>query len=84
MLAKKQAELRRADAAWPAFEETEFACFTEDEIRDCTFDIRKLLLTGRGRHLAICPRCLRRLKYWSAMFERLERATPLRDGRPDA
>lgn len=84
MLAKKQVELRRGEAGWPPFEEKEFACFTEDEIRDCTFDIRKLLLTGRGRHLAICSRCLLRLKYWSAMFDRLERATPLRDGRPDA
>lgn len=55
MLTKRQTELRRRDATGPAFEEKDFACY-DDEIRVFAFDIRKLLLTRRARHLAICTR----------------------------
>jgi len=84
MLRKRQTELRRRGATRPAFEEKDFACYTEDEIRVFAFDIRKLLLTGRARHLAICPRCQRRLEYWADLVERFDQATPLRDGKADA
>jgi len=84
MLAKKQAELRRREATRPAFEEEDFVCYSEDEVRAFAIDIRTLLLRGRAKHLAICPRCRSRVKYWSGVFEGLERVTPSRDGRPDA
>jgi hypothetical protein len=63
MLAKRQTALRRSEATRPAFEVKDFACYTEDEIRAFAFDIRKLLLTGRARHLAICARFERRLEF---------------------
>lgn len=69
MLRKKQTELRRRGATRPAFEEKDFACYTEDEIRVFAFDIRKLLLTGRARHLTICPHCQRRLEHWTGLVE---------------
>jgi len=84
MLRKRQTELRRSGATRPAFEEKDFACYTEDEIRVFAFDIRKLLLTGRARHLAICSRCQRGLEYWTGLVERFDEATPLTDGKADA
>lgn len=84
MLAKRQTELRRRGATRPGFEEKDFACYTEDEIRVFAFDIRKLLLTGRARHLAICSHCQRRLEYWADLVERFDQATPMHDGKADA
>jgi hypothetical protein len=84
MLRKRQTELRRSGATRPAFEEKDFACYAEGEIRAFAFDIRKLLLTGRARHLAICPRCQRRLEHWTGLVERFDQATPLHDGKADA
>jgi len=84
MFRKRQTELRRRRATRPAFEEKDFACYTEDEIRAFAFDIRKLLLTGRARHLAICSHCQRRLEYWTGLVERFDQAIPLRDGKADA
>jgi len=84
MLAKRQINLRRSEATQPVFEEKDFTCYAEDEIRAFAFDIRKLLLTGRARHLAICPRCQRRLEHWTGLVERFDQATPLHDGKADA
>jgi hypothetical protein len=84
MLAKRQTDLRRNETTRPVFEEKDFACCDEDEIRAFAFDIRKLLLTGRARHLAICSRCQRRLEYWTGLVERFDQTTPLPDGKPDA
>jgi len=84
MFRKKQTELRRRGATRPAFVEKDFACYTEDEIRVFAFDIRKLLLMGRARHLAICSRCQRRLEYWADLVERFDKATASEDRRPDA
>jgi len=84
MVAKRKAELLAPAAARPPFEEKDFGCFTDDEIRAFAFDVRKLFLTGRARHLAICSRCQRRLEYWSGLVDRFDRATPLHEGRADA
>ena len=84
IVARRKAELLAAASARPAFEEEDFACYTDDEIRAFTFDLRKLLLTERAKHLAICPRCQRRLGYWSGLVESFDRATPLQKGRTDA
>lgn len=84
MLAKRQTNLRKSDASLPTFEERDFACYAEDEIRAFAFDIRKLLLAGRARHLAICPRCQRRLEYWTSLVDRFDQATVSEDRRPDA
>ena len=84
MVAKRKAELLAAESARPAFQEKDFACYTEDEIRAYAFDVRKLFLTERAKHLAICSRCQRRLEYWSGLVENFDRATPLQEGRADA
>lgn len=84
MLAKRQINLRRSEATQPVFEEKDFTCYSEDEIRAFAFDIRKLLFTGRGRHLAICPRCQRRLEYWTGLVERFDQAPLMHDGKADA
>jgi hypothetical protein len=84
MLAKRQTDLRRNETTRPAFEEKDFTCYAEDEIRAFAFDVRTLLLTGRARHLAICPSCQRRLEYWTGLIERFDAATASEDRRPDA
>jgi hypothetical protein len=84
MVARRKAELMAAASAKPAFEEKDFACCTEDEIRAFAFDVRKLFLTERVKHLAICSRCQRRLEYWSGLVENFDRATPLQEGKVDA
>lgn len=84
MLAKRQTDLRRNETTRLAFEEKDFTCYVDDEIRAFAFDVRTLLLTGRPRHLAICPRCQKRLEYWTGLVERFDQTTPLPDGRADA
>lgn len=84
MVAKRKAELLAPATARSPFQEKDFACYTEDEIRAFAFDVRKLFLTERARHLTICPRCQRRLEYWSGLVESFDRATPMHDGRADA
>jgi len=84
MVTKRKAELLEASSARPPFQEKDFACYTDDEIRAFAFDVRKLFLTERAKHLAICSRCQRRLEYWSGLVENFDRATPLQEGRADA
>ena len=84
MVTKRKAELLEASSARPPFQEKDFACYTDDEIRAFAFDVRKLFLTERAKHLAICSRCQRRLEYWSGLVENFDRATPSHEGRSDA
>jgi hypothetical protein len=84
MVAKRKAELLAPTTARPPFQEKDFACYTEEEIRAFAFDVRKLFLTERARHLAICSRCQRRLEYWSGLVDSFDRATPIHNGRADA
>jgi len=84
MVARRKVELLAAASAQPPFEEKDFACYTEDEIRAFAFDVRKLFLTERAKHLAICSRCQRRLEHWSSLVENFDRAAPLQEGRTDA
>jgi hypothetical protein len=84
MVARRKAELLTAASSRPPFEEKDFACYTDDEIRAFAFDARKLFLTERAKHLAICSRCQRRLEYWSGLVENFDRGIPLQEGRPDA
>ena len=65
MVARRKAELLAAASARPPFQEKDFACYTDDEIRAFAFDVSKLFLMDRARHLAIGSRCRRRLEYWS-------------------
>jgi len=83
MVARRKTELLATESARPAFQEKDFACYTEDEIRTFAFDVRKLFLTERAKHLAICSRCQRRLEHWSGLVENFDRATSL-EGRADA
>jgi hypothetical protein len=84
MVARRKAELLAAASARPPFEEKDFDCYTDDEIRAFAFDVRKLFLTERAKHLAICSRCQRRLEYWTGLVENFDRARPLQEGRADA
>ncbi len=84
MVARRKAELLASASARPPFQEVDFACYTDDEIRAYAFDVRKLFLTERAKHLAICSRCQRRLEYWSGLVEDFDRAAPLHEGRADA
>jgi len=84
MVARRKAELLTAASVRPPFEERDFACYTDDEIRAFAFDVRKLFLTERAKHLAICSRCQQRLEYWSGLVESFDRVAPLQEGRADA
>lgn len=84
MVARRKAELLAAASDRPTFGEKDFSCYTDDEIRAFAFDVRKLFLTERAKHLAICSRCQRQLEYWSGLVENFDRAAPLQEGRPDA
>jgi hypothetical protein len=84
MVGRRKAQLLTAASAQTPFEDKDFACYTDDEIRAFAFDVRKLFLTERAKHLAICSRCQRRLEYWSGLVENFDRAAPLQEGRADA
>jgi hypothetical protein len=66
-LAKRKAALLRVESTHPNFEESDFACYSEDEIRRFAFDIRSLFLTDHAKHLAICTRCQTRLESWTKL-----------------
>jgi len=84
MVAKRKADLLRAELIRPRFEERDFACYSEDEIRKFAFDIRSLFLIDRAKHLAICTRCQTRLESWTKLVEKFEQRTATHNGRPDA
>ena len=83
-MARRKADLLAAASDRPTFGEEDFACYTDDDIRAFAFDMRKLFLTERAKHLAICSGCQRRLEYWSRLVENFDRAAPLQEGRADA
>jgi hypothetical protein len=84
MVAKRKADLLKAESIRPHFEERDFACYSEDEIRKFAFDIRSLLLINRAKHLAICTRCQTRLESWTKLVEKFEQNTAMHNGRADA
>ena len=84
MVAKRKADLLRAELIRPRFEERDFACYSEDEIRKFAFDIRSLFLIDRAKHLAICTRCQTRLESWTKLVEKFERTTSTQNERADA
>jgi len=84
MVEKRKTELCRTAAIRPAFDQEDFACYSEDAIRSFAFDMRKLFLSGRARHLAICARCQNRLEYWCGLVENFDRAIATSDREPDA
>jgi hypothetical protein len=84
MVAKRKADLLKAESTRPNFEERDFACYSEDEVRRFAFDIRSLFLTNHAKHLAICTRCQTRLESWTKLVEKFEQSTFTDNGRPDA
>ena len=84
MVAKRKADLLKAESLQPSFEERDFACYSEDEIRKFAFDIRSLFLTDRAKHLAICTRCQTRLESWTKLVEKFEQSTAMHNGQADA
>jgi hypothetical protein len=84
MVAKRKADLLKVESTHPNFEESDFACYSEDEIRRFAFDIRSLFLTDHAKHLAICTRCQTRLESWTKMVEKFEQNASTPTGRVDA
>jgi hypothetical protein len=84
MVAKRKADLLKVESIHPHFEERDFACYCEDEIRRFAFDIRSLFLTDHAKHLAICTRCQTRLESWTNLLERFEQSASAQNGRADA
>jgi hypothetical protein len=84
MVAKRKAELLSNASLRSSFEEGDFACYSEEEIRRFAFDIRSLFLINRAKHLAICTRCQGRLASWTRMVEKFDQSMPAQQGRPDA
>jgi hypothetical protein len=84
MVAKRKADLLRDESAHPTFEEKDFACYSEGEIRRFAFDIRSLFLTDHAKHLAICTRCQTRLESWTKLVEKFEQSASRQNGRADA
>ncbi|HMH12587.1 MAG TPA: hypothetical protein VK578_05720 [Edaphobacter sp.] len=84
MVAKRKADLLREKSTHPNFEERDFACYSEGEIRRFAFDIRCLFLTDHAKHLAICTRCQTRLESWTKLVEKFEQSASRQNGRADA
>ena len=53
-------------------------------IRTFAFDIRKLFLTDRAKHLAVCTRCQNKLEHWTGLVEQFDQATMVENRCPDA
>jgi hypothetical protein len=84
MVQRRKADLLKAQSIQPPFEEADFTCYSEDEIRKFAFDIRSLFLTNRAKHLAVCTRCQTRLESWTKLVEKFDQSTPTHCERTDA
>lgn len=84
MVAKRKVGLMSDASLRSCFEEVDFACYSEEDIRRFAFDLRILFLSNRAKHLAICTRCQTRLESWTRLVEKFDQSMPLRNGRPDA
>jgi hypothetical protein len=84
MVQMRKEDLLKVQSIQPPFEEADFTCYSEDEIRKFAFDIRSLLLASRAKHVAICTRCQTRLESWTKLVEKFDRSTPTHCQRADA
>ena len=84
MVAKRKAHLLSDTSFRSSFEEGDFTCYSEEDIRRFAFDIRSLFLTNRAKHLAICARCQTRLESWTRLVEKFDKSMSTRNGRADA
>ncbi len=84
MVQKRMADLLKLQSIQPPFEEADFTCYSEDEIRKFAFDIRSLFLTNRAKHVAVCTRCQTRLESWTKLVEEFDQNTPTHCERADA
>jgi hypothetical protein len=84
MVAKRKADLLRVESSHPTFEERDFLCYSEPQIRKFAFDIRVLFLTDRAKHLAICTRCQTRLMSWTRLAENFDQCVFKHNGQVDA
>ena len=84
MVAKRKAEMMSDESFRSCFEEVDFACYSEEDIRRFAFDLRILFLSNRAKHLAICRRCQTRLESWTRLVEKFDQSMPFQNGRPDA
>ncbi len=84
MVQQRKADLLKLQSIQPPFEEADFTCYSEDEIRKFAFDIRSMFLTNRAKHIAVCTRCQTRLESWTKLVERFDQSTPIHCERTDA
>jgi hypothetical protein len=84
MVQRRKADLLKAQSIQPPFEEVDFTCYSEDEIRKFAFDVRSLFLTNRAKHVAVCTRCQTRLESWTKLVEKFDQSTPTHCERTDA
>jgi hypothetical protein len=84
MVQKRKANLLKLQSIQPPFEEADFTCYSEDEIRKFAFDIRSLFLTNRAKHAAVCTRCQTRLESWTKLVEKFDQSSPTHSERADA
>jgi hypothetical protein len=84
MVAKRKADLLSDEYFRSSFEEGDFTCYSEEDIRRFAFDVRSLFLTNRAKHLAICTRCQTRLESWTRLVEKFDQTVTTRNGRADA
>jgi hypothetical protein len=84
MVAKRKADLMSDPSVRSAFEQGDFTCYSDEDIRRFAFDLRILFLSNRAKHLAICPRCQTRLDSLTRLVEEFDQSMPTQNGRPDA
>jgi hypothetical protein len=75
---RKQALLQHRSAD-PLIQQVDLECYAEDEVKNFAFDTSKLLLSGKGKHLALCGRCQNRIRYWIDLADESEKKA-LREG----
>ena len=84
MVQKRKEDLLKLRSIQPPFEEADFTCYSEAEIRKFGFDIRSLFLTNRAKHVAVCTRCQTRLESWTKLVEKFDQSMPTDCRRSDA
>lgn len=63
IVAETKQALLQSRSSEPQIEEADLKCYSDDEVKSFAFDTGKLLSSGKGKHLALCGGCQKRIRY---------------------
>ena len=83
MVARVKEQMLSGELA-PPLKETDYVCFSDDEVRKFACNLESMFLCERVRHLEVCTKCQQRLEAWFKIIGDLDKQALNKQGLPDA